>query len=219
MKFRKSSKVMALAICFAMLLTAMPFVALADEETSPITITSVIITEDGDDLLNVIVNYSVDGDVAEQLTILATTTGYDVEFEGDTVTNIAYIDQIEKPTEIEDRFFTFKIDRDCLGEDNTLYVRMGGIGVNTPAILSEEFEGGGGITIIYGDVNGDGLVDATDAGLVLQYFVGNITEFPAGANGLIAANVNGDGNIDATDAGLILQRFVGNITIFPIEQP
>ena len=31
----------------------------------------------------------------------------------------------------------------------------------------------------YGDVNGDGIIDVSDAMMVCQYYLGNITKFPA----------------------------------------
>jgi len=63
-----------------------------------------------------------------------------------------------------------------------------------------------------GDVNGDGVIDSTDARLVLQYAVGKID---AAALNTAAADVNGDNKVDSTDARLILQHAVGKIKEFP----
>ena len=59
---------------------------------------------------------------------------------------------------------------------------------------------------LYGDVNYDGRIDATDAGIVLQAFVGSVA-FDAEQG--LAADINGDSRKDATDATEILKRFVG----------
>ncbi len=69
--------------------------------------------------------------------------------------------------------------------------------------------------ISYGDVNGDGGVDAKDALLILQGAVGK-----AQLNGeqITAADVNGDQAIDAKDALLVLQRAVNKIQKFPVEE-
>lgn len=58
--------------------------------------------------------------------------------------------------------------------------------------------------VLKGDVNGDGVVDAQDASLVLQLVAKKIAPT---ADGIVyaAADVNGDGKVDAQDASLILQ--------------
>ncbi len=67
----------------------------------------------------------------------------------------------------------------------------------------------------YGDVNGDGKIDSTDARLVLQYAVGKIDDT---ALSVQAVNVDGNDKIDSTDARLILQYAVGKIVTFPQAQ-
>lgn len=59
--------------------------------------------------------------------------------------------------------------------------------------------------VIFGDVNGDGTVDANDAGMMKDYenwlFEWNpLTD----AAFIMAADINGDGNIDAIDADLLV---------------
>ena len=66
--------------------------------------------------------------------------------------------------------------------------------------------------IQFGDVNGDGRVDTTDAKLIMQYDLGILDET---ALNLSVADVNGDGKIDTTDAKLIMQLDLGIITEFP----
>ena len=66
----------------------------------------------------------------------------------------------------------------------------------------------------YGDVTGDGAVDAKDALEVLQAAVNKIT---LNEQQTKAGDVDGNGTIDAKDALLILQYTVGKITKFPVE--
>lgn len=69
-------------------------------------------------------------------------------------------------------------------------------------------------SVLWGDVNGNGVVESYDATLILQYDVGMID-----GSGLAMENmdVSGNGVIDAYDATLILQYDVGMITAFPAE--
>ncbi|MBR2152311.1 MAG: hypothetical protein IJ944_03385 [Clostridia bacterium] len=70
---------------------------------------------------------------------------------------------------------------------------------------------------IYGDVDGDGVVNAIDSLNVLYYGVGK-TEFTDAQ--LVAADVTGNGVVNAEDALLVLQRSVGKITYFSaVEDP
>lgn len=68
--------------------------------------------------------------------------------------------------------------------------------------------------LMLGDVQGNGVVDAGDASLVLQYVVGART---LNEVQLAAADVDGNGEIQAADASLILQFVVGAISEFPAE--
>jgi uncharacterized repeat protein (TIGR02543 family) len=127
-----------------MLICAMPMMASADDAL--VEIKSIVIVQDpqNEELLDVTVEYDVAASVGDQITLLATTTSYDVQFDGDEVTNIAYIDQIAKPAAPAEGFrsFNFKIVKADLGEDNRLYVKIGGTGINTPATFDEEFDEG-----------------------------------------------------------------------------
>ena len=68
---------------------------------------------------------------------------------------------------------------------------------------------------LLGDVNGDGLVDTTDAKLIMQLDLDLIS--PADLN-MEVADVNGDGLVDTTDAKLIMQLDLGLIETFPAEE-
>jgi uncharacterized protein (TIGR02145 family) len=82
----------------------------------------------------------------------------------------------------------------------------------------------GSITIspAFGDVDGNGHVQAFDAALVLQYSVGynpvpDIDPIPWEAWKITAANVDGQDAISAYDASLILQYVAGLINSFPVQ--
>jgi len=69
--------------------------------------------------------------------------------------------------------------------------------------------------VVYGDVDGNGEIQAYDASLTLQNVVGlvDFTELQ-----ITAADVDGNGQIQAFDASLILQFVVGLIDVFPVER-
>jgi len=67
---------------------------------------------------------------------------------------------------------------------------------------------------MYGDVNGDGNVNAADAVLVLQAYARLITLTSAQKT---AAEVNGDSTVNAVEAVLILQYYARLIKQFPVQ--
>ncbi len=69
--------------------------------------------------------------------------------------------------------------------------------------------------IVYGDINNDGDINATDALMALQHSV-RLIELDETQSA--AADVDGNGGIDAADALCILQYSVQLITRFPVEQ-
>ena len=66
---------------------------------------------------------------------------------------------------------------------------------------------------MWGDVNGDHVVNTCDARLVLRYVVDKID---GSKLDLEMADVNGDGEVDTRDARLILRLCVGAIEHFPV---
>ncbi|MDQ2086551.1 dockerin type I domain-containing protein [Herbivorax sp. ANBcel31] len=70
---------------------------------------------------------------------------------------------------------------------------------------------------IYGDLNGDGNIDSTDAALLTRYMLEIISDFPS-ADGMKAADVNGDGEIDSIDYTLLSRRLLDIIDYFPVEE-
>ena len=76
--------------------------------------------------------------------------------------------------------------------------------------------------IMLGDVDENGVVQAYDAAIVLNYSIGldpipEIDPIPWEENRILAADVDGNGEIQSFDASLILQYSVGLITSFPVE--
>ena len=69
-------------------------------------------------------------------------------------------------------------------------------------------------TPIYGDANGDGMVTAADAALILRAIVGLNTLTP---RGMFNGDADGDGEITAADAALILRFVVGLIDHLPVQ--
>jgi hypothetical protein len=69
--------------------------------------------------------------------------------------------------------------------------------------------------ILWGDANGDGIVDTTDVLLIMRYTLGleEISE-----EQLPVCDVNGDGVIDFTDALLVLRKVMSIIELFPVEE-
>ncbi|MBR4282249.1 MAG: hypothetical protein IKT35_00895, partial [Clostridia bacterium] len=68
-------------------------------------------------------------------------------------------------------------------------------------------------SILWGDANSDGKVNAMDAMVVSQYYVELEVEID-----LTVSDVNDDGKINAMDAMLISQRYVELIDKFPVEE-
>lgn len=66
---------------------------------------------------------------------------------------------------------------------------------------------------LWGDVNDNGVVEANDAALTLQYVLNNATEMV-----VERADVSGNGVIDSEDAAMILQKALDSTYIFPVEE-
>lgn len=106
-----------------------------------------------------------------------------------------------------------------------------GAGVSTPSIPLFYFNSDtikhiemGNVSVFtkYGDVNGDDLVLAHDAGIVLQYSVGldpipSIDLLPWDNWRKVAGDVDGNDTLNAYDAGLILQKSIELLDTFPVE--
>jgi mannan endo-1,4-beta-mannosidase len=71
-----------------------------------------------------------------------------------------------------------------------------------------------GSSPIYGDVNGDGAVDALDFAVMKSYLLGIINDLPV-ENDIEIGDLNGDNSIDSIDFALMKQFLLGTITEFP----
>jgi len=78
--------------------------------------------------------------------------------------------------------------------------------------LPYEFE----VFILYGDIDGNGIVESYDASQVLQHYVGLITDWEDWQ--FTSADVDGNGLVEAYDASLILRFAVEMIDHFPVEE-
>ena len=63
-------------------------------------------------------------------------------------------------------------------------------------------------TVLLGDINGDGEVNAKDSNLLKQMIAGSY-KAESGSAPAIAADVNGDGEISAKDSNLLKQMISG----------
>ncbi len=68
---------------------------------------------------------------------------------------------------------------------------------------------------VFGDVNGDGQINANDALLILRHAVG---KEKLSGDALRAADVTGKGDPNAVDALYVLQKAVGKLPYFPVER-
>ena len=71
-------------------------------------------------------------------------------------------------------------------------------------------------TIKFGDVNGDGKVDAIDYALMRSYLLGIIKDYPVDKHWIVS-DLNGDGNFNSIDFALLRSYLLGKIEVFPVE--
>ena len=63
-------------------------------------------------------------------------------------------------------------------------------------------------SIVYGDITGDGLINAADIGGIINDFLGNSS---VGGINKIAGDIYQDGNLNAADIGLMINSFLGTL--------
>lgn len=122
----------------------------------------------------------------------------------------AYVTFPMEPLTEQDTLFTLSFPHVLYQNQENGTEMLSGIASATPTALIELTFGE---IVKPGDVNGDGMVNETDAQRILDYESGVSPEplLPA------AADVSGDGIIDSNDAVLILQYLEGKIDKFPCE--
>ncbi|TYQ13213.1 UNVERIFIED_CONTAM: dockerin type I repeat protein [Acetivibrio alkalicellulosi] len=69
---------------------------------------------------------------------------------------------------------------------------------------------------IYGDLNGDGIIDSTDYILLKRYVLSIITDFSPEQK--IIADLNGDGVVNSIDCVLLKRYILDIINKFPVEE-
>lgn len=98
-------------------------------------------------------------------------------------------------------------------DESIIVVKVGGTGVTTPDAKSFALaDAGQGGDVTLGDINGDGLIDMNDAGIVMQFYLEktDLTEEQQQA-----ANVDStSAGVDMSDAGRIMQYYLEKITSF-----
>lgn len=67
---------------------------------------------------------------------------------------------------------------------------------------------------VYGDVNGDSIVDSADYTLLRKYLIGNISSLPS-QDWRIAGDLNLDGSIDSADYTILRSYLLGNLPSLP----
>ena len=72
------------------------------------------------------------------------------------------------------------------------------------------------VSIVYGDVNGSGLLEADDAALVMQYVL-NASAVNMDSVRFKRADVNNDGILTADDAAMIMQKVLNGSYMLPVE--
>lgn len=120
-----------------------------------------------------------------------------------------YLDEVDPPIIVEEGY-TFQRIKGILDYSYDIY----GLSPRSPQDMFSS-------DIIFGDIDYNGLVQAYDAALTLQYTVGYDPipgdPRPWENNRIIAADVDGNGDIQSYDAALILQYSIGLIEEFPVE--
>jgi len=114
---------------------------------------------------------------------------------------------------------SFNVDAtNCWWGDNsgpTVSTNLGGKGgVVSDKVIYSPWKTTGSMNPLMGDVSLNGIIQAYDASLVLQYKVGTLTLSPLQ---LKVADVSSDGSVTSFDASLILQYVAGINSVFPSE--
>ncbi|HQA60472.1 MAG TPA: dockerin type I repeat-containing protein [Tepidanaerobacteraceae bacterium] len=68
-------------------------------------------------------------------------------------------------------------------------------------------------TLLYGDLNSDGLIDSTDLTMMKRVILRKLT-----ADDITAADLDGDGELNSTDITLLKRYILKKITKFPVEE-
>lgn len=178
-----------------------------------LSITAATATTDG----TVSIDGTIENEVSnQQLTVMAS------EYINDTydVNSISYIDQISC-TGIEGKFRIEFNPKSALEKEKVYIVRMGGTDIESAVYMILKTDADGDVEWIYGDVDKDGVITASDAAVVLQYVlnsasIGGIAEDME--DFLKRADVTGEGIITSEQASYIYQKVLNSSFKFPVEE-
>ncbi|MCF7919705.1 MAG: carboxypeptidase regulatory-like domain-containing protein [Candidatus Cloacimonetes bacterium] len=125
------------------------------------------------------------------------------------------------------------LDNEYITQTTDLFYQFTGLEFNSSYLagVSAQYTNGESETVTvefvytgdptYGDVDDNGIVEAFDASLTLQYVVGMdpapSAPLPWEEWRITVADVDGNGSVEAFDSALILQFVVGMINDFPVE--
>lgn len=166
-----------------------------------------IYTVEGSRFGGSLVNYMLDPDAEYNVNMVGGTASAEKSVAGMTVT----ITADEAPEgKVFDRWVAVGIDETTL--ENPQSATTAFLMPLSDVLITATYRDAS--ALLYGDINTDASVNASDALLALQHSVKLITlEGEAFQSG----DVNGDDKIDASDALLILQKSVKLIEQFPVE--
>jgi len=215
----KKSFVLTLVLSALLLVTVMAVSVSAD---ASLTIGEVSFVKDTtNNLVTFTVPYTaVDVD---QITVIA-VKGPASAAPDATEANIVYFNQQSSASSS----FTFSVALDAFDADYPYcWIKVGGTAIATASSDDgQEIWATAGV-LVYGDVNGDELVDATDIVLVAKYAAATAAgddldenEFPGGtfaSGSTVSADVNGDGLVDATDVVLITKFAAATASGDPLD--
>ena len=189
--------------------------AVADVDTgSVITLGTISATSDAS-YYNVTVPFTIEGETApDQLSFFVyditaitgdqnNTVGFSAE------TPVGYINQYDGALS---GTYTFKLDKAQYSDDSIIIVKMGGTGITTPDAKSYTLGGSSEGEYAVGDVDHSNRVDATDATLVMRYYLQMGAEIDAS---LADAYLDEQGRIDATDATYIMRYYLQQVDNLP----
>ena len=164
---------------------------------------------------------SIDGTIEnsavnQQLTVMAAeyvNENYDMD-------TISYIDQISY-TGTDGKFTVEFNPKTALEKEKIYIVRMGGTDIESAVYMLIKTNDSGEVEWIYGDVDKDGAITASDAALVMQYvlnpesvkeIIGDTKDF------LKRADVTENGTLTSEQASYIYQKALNAAFKFPVEE-
>lgn len=98
---------------------------------------------------------------------------------------------------------------------NVNYLRIEGTGTAKVLRIEEIRLSKTGTVLVYGDLDGDGIINSNDYVLISRYILEVINNLP-GPYAKEAADLNGDGRIDTLDAAILKRYLLEIINEFPV---